>query len=296
MPLEVIFLTGAAIGLIQGAEGMQQDRTSRRQAIQRLGACAIPLLARGVARADNLPLHTTGIEHFGFTVPDPEAAAKFYGRIFDQQLFQEKDPPPRFYVKLGAGYLAFGGNATASPSIDHFCALIENYQPPEMRKNLEAAGVTMSPGPFGMALDPDGLRLQLLRVPGGLAKTIIPAYRLSPDDALFEAIAPDHVVLHVSDLDRSVEHYKKLLGPEVSRTKKPERVWFGAARTKLGLELVAAGEKPNIHHVCVRVAGFDKKSAMEKLKRADIESSLGDEGLVRFRDPNGIVMELKGEA
>jgi catechol 2,3-dioxygenase-like lactoylglutathione lyase family enzyme len=274
---------------------MQQDRTTRRQAIQWLGAYAVPLLAPGVARADDLPLHTTGIEHFGFTVPDPEATAKFYGRIFDGQLFQEKDPPPRFYVKLGTGYLAFGGNQTATPSIDHFCVLMENYQPPEMRKSLEAAGVTMSPGPFGMALDPDGLRLQLLRVPGGLAKTIIPAYRLSADDALFEAIAPDHVMLHVSDLDRSVEHYKKLFGPEMSRAKKPERVWFGAARTKLGLELAASGEKPSIHHICLRVAGFEKKSAVEKLKRAGIETTLGDEGLVRFRDPNGIVMELKGE-
>ncbi len=284
---------------------MQQDGTSRRQAIQWLGACAIPLLARAVAYAGDLPLHTTGIEHFGFTVPDPEATAKFYGRIFDGQLFQEKDPPPRFYVKLGAGYMAFGGNRTVSPSIDHFCVLIENYQPPEMRKSLEAAGVSIGPSPFGMATDPDGLRLQLLRVPGGLAKTIIPAYRLSQDDALFEAIAPDHVMLHVSDLDRSVEHYTKLFGPVVrtkegSRTKKPERVWFGAARTKLGLELAAHGEKPGIHHICVRVAGFDKKSAMEKLKRADIESSIqntpGDQGLVRFRDPNGIVMELRGEA
>src|ERR1700719_1874333 len=119
---------------------MQQDRTSRRQAIQRLGACAIPLLARGVAWADDLPLHTTGIEHFGMTVPDPEATAKFYGRIFDGQVFQEKDPPPRYYVKLGTGYLAVGGNQTAWHSIDHFCALIENCQPQEMRKSLEAAG------------------------------------------------------------------------------------------------------------------------------------------------------------
>jgi catechol 2,3-dioxygenase-like lactoylglutathione lyase family enzyme len=280
---------------------MREDRTSRRQAIQWLGACAIPLLSRGVARADDLPLHSSGIEHFGFTVPDPEATAKFYGGIFDQQLFQEKDPPPRFYVKLGTGYVAFGGNATVSPSIDHFCVLIGNYQPQEMRKTLEAAGVTMSPGPFGMALDPDGLRLQFLRMPGGLAKTIIPAYRLSDDDSLFEAIAPEHVMLHVSDLDRSVEHYKKLFGPEVhtkevSRAKKPERVWFGAAKTKLGLELVAPGEKPGIHHVCVRVAGFEKKSAMEKLKRHDVEATVSDEGFVRFRDPNGIVMELKGEA
>lgn len=277
------------------------DRTNRRQVIQLLGACAVPLFVPRLARADDLPpqalpLHTTGLEHFGMTVPDPEATAKFYGRLFDGQLFQEKDPPPRFYVKLGTGYIAFGGNASATPSIDHFCTLIENYQPQDMRKSLEAAGVTMGPSPFGMASDPDGLRLQLLRVPGGLAKTIIPAYRLSQDDALFEAIAPDHVMLRVSDLDRSVEHYRKLFGPEVSRSKKPGRAWFAAAKTRLGLEMAPEGEKPSVHHICVRVAGYDKKSAIEKLKRADIQSMVGDEGLLRFRDPNGLTMELKGEA
>jgi len=282
--------------LIHDRHHLADGPTNRRQAIQWLGASAISYFAIGIASAEDLPLNTTGIEHFGMTVPDPEATAKFYGRIFDGQLFQEKDPPPRFYVKLGTGYIAFGGNQTVSPSIDHFCTLIENYQPQEMRKSLEAAGVAVGAGPFGMATDPDGLRLQLLRVPGGLAKTIIPAYRLSQEEALFEAVAPDHVMLHVSDLDHSAEHYRKLFGAEASRTKKPERVWFGAAKTKLGLELVAAGEKPSIHHISVRVAGFDKKAAMEKLKRADIESVVSSEGLLSFRDPNGIMMELKSEA
>jgi catechol 2,3-dioxygenase-like lactoylglutathione lyase family enzyme len=275
---------------------MIEGKTSRRQAIRWLGASAISCFAIDAARADGLPLTTTGIEHFGMTVPDPEATAKFYGRIFDGQLFQEKDPPARFYVKLGTGYLAFGGKPDAVPSIDHFCALIENYQPAEMRKSLEAANVALGAGPFGMATDPDGLRLQFLRSPAGLAKTIIPAYRLSQEEALFQVVAPDHVMLHVSDLDHSVEHYQKLFGAPSSRTKKPERVWFGAAKTKLGLELVAAGEKPSIHHICLRVAGYDKKAAAEKLKRIDVESAVGDEALLRFHDPNAIVMELKGEA
>ena len=277
-----------------------EGNTSRRQAIRQathwLGASAVSCIAINATRADDLPLTTTGIEHFGMTVPDPEATAKFYGRIFDGQLFQEKDPPPRFYVKLGTGYMAFGGKPDAVPSIDHFCALIENYQPAEMRKSLEAASIAVGAGPFGMATDPDGLRLQFLRPPAGLAKTIIPAYRLSQEEALFQVAAPDHVMLHVSDLDRSVEHYRKLFGAPLSRTRKPERVWFGAAKTKLGLELVASGEKPAIHHICLRVAGFEKKTAAEKLKRIDVESAVGDEGLLRFHDPNGIVMELKGEA
>jgi catechol 2,3-dioxygenase-like lactoylglutathione lyase family enzyme len=275
---------------------MIERRTSRRQAMQWLGASAFSCFAIGNARAEDLPLNTTGIEHFGMTVPDPEATARFYGRIFDGQLFQEKDPPPRFYVKLGTGYLAFGGKPDVTASIDHFCTLIENYQPQEMRKSLEAAGVTVGAGAFGMATDPDGLRLQLLRVPGGLAKTIIPAFRLSQDEALFEVVAPDHVMLHVADLDHSAEHYQKLFGAPLSRTKKPDRVWFGAAKTKLGLELVAAGEKPSIHHICLRVAGFERKAATEKLKHADIPSEVSNEGFLRFRDPNGMTMELKGES
>jgi hypothetical protein len=62
------------------------------------------------------------------------------------------------------------------------------------------------------------------------------------------------------------------------------------------LELAAAGEKPSIHHICLRIAGFDRKVAMEKLKRIDVESAVSDEGLLRFRDPNGMTMELKGES
>src|SRR5262249_47700566 len=138
---------------------------------------AIPLATRLRAQTSEPPHKTTGLEHMGLTVPDPEAAARFYGRIFDPQLFQERDPPPRFYVRLGTAYLAFGGNKTVvTPAIDHFCALVEEYRAPELRKALESEGVTFSgAGPLAMATDPDGLRLQFLGVPGGLARTIMPA-------------------------------------------------------------------------------------------------------------------------
>ena len=58
-----------------------------------------------------LPLKTTGLEHIGVTVTNPEASAKFYGQIFDPQLFKERDIANRFYCKLGTAYLAFGTNA-----------------------------------------------------------------------------------------------------------------------------------------------------------------------------------------
>jgi catechol 2,3-dioxygenase-like lactoylglutathione lyase family enzyme len=246
--------------------------------------------------ASPLPLQTTGLEHLGFTVPDQKASAEFYGRIFDPQLFQERDPPPRFYVRLGTAYIAFGGTATPDlpAKIDHFCALVKDYKPDAMRPALEQAGITMGAGRLGMPTDSDGLRLQLLAVPGGLARTIIPSTRISTDDAAVQAIGLDHIVLTVSDLDKSSAYYAKFFGAPLSRTKKPERIWFAVADTRLALEPAASGSKPAIERVCVKVAGFDKKATRERLKKVGVETiPADDEHLLRFKDPNGFTIELK---
>ncbi|HEY7338708.1 MAG TPA: VOC family protein [Bryobacteraceae bacterium] len=276
---------------------------TRRRTLQSLGAIAgaiaVPAV-RALAQQTQLPLRTSGLEHIGMTVPDQEATAKFYGRIFDPQLFQERDPPPRFYARLGISYIAFGGgnaNNPGPPRIDHFCALVEDYKAQDMRKALEEAGIQMGTGPGGMAQDPDGLRLQLLGVPGGLAKTIVPASRISQEAPLVQAIGFDHIVLAVSDLERSAAYYRKFFGRELSRTKKPERVRFAAAKTRLGLQPVAAGQMPSVDHICIRIASFDRRAVADRLKMlgAQIAPS-NDEHLLRFKDPNGLVMELEAGA
>jgi catechol 2,3-dioxygenase-like lactoylglutathione lyase family enzyme len=276
---------------------------SRRQALA-LGAAgaAAPWVSRAFGQSSSnqssaLPLHTTGLEHLGMTVPDQKASADFYGRIFDPQLFQERDPPPRFYVRLGTAYIAFGGAATPDvpAKIDHFCALVKDYKADEMRAAVEQAGGTMSAGRLGMPTDADGLRLQLLGVPGGLARTIVPSTRITTDDAAIQAIGLDHLVLTVSDMERSAAYYTKFFGPPVSRTKKPERIWFGVAQTRLALELVAAGSKPAVERVSVKVAGFDRHAIPEKLKKLGVQVvPQSDDHLVRFKDPNGFTIELTG--
>jgi catechol 2,3-dioxygenase-like lactoylglutathione lyase family enzyme len=272
---------------------------NRREALALAAVLAGPFTARATAQdapADLLPLKTTGLEHLGMTVPDQKASAEFYGRIFDPQLFQERDPPPRYYVRMGSAYLAFGGVATAGlpAKIDHFCALVKDYKPDQMRTTLEQAGITTGAGRLGMPTDADGLRLQLLGVPGGLARTIIPATRISTDDAAVAAIGLDHIVLAVSDMDRSAAHYAKFFGPPATRTKKPEAAWFQVAQTRLALEPVALGGAPAIARVCVRIAGFDRRSIAEKLKKLGVEVLASrDDRIVRFKDPNGFVMDLK---
>lgn len=262
-----------------------------------LAAPLWPSIAAGQAPAASpaaqLPLRTPGLEHLGLTVPDPEAAARFYGKIFNPQLFKEREAPPRFYVTTGIAYLAFGGSTTTPPRIDHYCALVEDYRGQDMRKALEDQGIAMAAGP-GMIPDPDGLRLQLLGVPGGLAGTIVPGGRISLVPPALHAVGLDHVMLRVSDLDKSAAFYAKFFGREASRTKSPARVWFQVAGTRLGLE-AAGANPPAIDHFCLTVVAFERRTVTDKLRAlgADIVPST-DEQLLRFKDPNGIVVELKG--
>ena len=159
------------------------------------------------------------------TVPDQKASAEWYGRIFDPQLFQERDPPPRYYVRMGTAYIAFGGTPAtdATPKIDHFCALVKDYKPDEMRAAIEKAGIKMGAGRFGMPTDDDGIRLQLLAVSlAAWQKPLFPPRASPRDNAAIEAVGLDHIVLAVTDLDRSSVLLREILRIS-QQSRKPAR-------------------------------------------------------------------------
>jgi catechol 2,3-dioxygenase-like lactoylglutathione lyase family enzyme len=292
LALETRYLTMKALTSASG-------EWSRREVLA--AATTLACLWAVPSRADqpepgSLPLQTTGLEHIGMTVPDQKASAEWYGRIFDPQLLQERDPPARYYVRMGSAYIAFGGTppTDATPKIDHFCALVKDYKPDEMRAAIEKDGIKMGAGRFGMPTDDDGIRLQLLGVPAGLAKTIIPSTRITPDDAAVAAVGLDHVVLAVSDLDRSSVYYTRFFGPP--SVKKSDQVWFQVANTRLALEPVPSGGKPAIERLCFGVAGFDKKIVASKLRKLQVETTPAQGGhALRLLDPNGFTIELVGE-
>ena len=88
---------------------------------------------------------------------------------------------------------------------------------------------------------------------------------MTQDDAICEAVGLDHVVLQVPDLEKSAAFYRKFFGMETSRERTPERIWFTAARTRLGLEKAAEGQMPHIDRFGIRVAAFDRKAVTRKL-------------------------------
>ena len=269
---------------------------TRREALAMIAAAPAAL----AAQESQLPLKTSGLEHVGFTVPDPQKSAAFYGRIFDPQIFQEMMPPLRYYCRLGIGYVAFGPNPNANPNasarIDHFCATVEDYHLEEMRAELKTQGLNLAGQPgFNAVTDPDGIRMQFMATPGGLLQTIIPSTRVTQDDAICEAVGLDHVVLHVPDVEKSAAFYRKFFGKETSRDRTPERIWFTAARTRLGLEKMGEGQMPHIDRFGIRVAAFDRQAMTRKLGAIGVTvlPSTGGNAL-RFRDADGFSVELRG--
>src|SRR5690349_11766969 len=94
------FLGGIGVALAQAQGG------GRGQRGQDQGGRGGPSAPAG----PQLPLRTTGLEHFGMVVPDVEKAARFYGPVFNPELHKEANEPLRYYVSMGIGYIAIGNN------------------------------------------------------------------------------------------------------------------------------------------------------------------------------------------
>ena len=256
------------------------------------------LVSRSSAQQRLLPLHNSGLDHLSITVPDSLEAATFYGRIFDPQVFHERTGVQRYYVRLGAAYIAFGPQANVTPYIDHIAAGVigfveADFGSVETRAEITAAGLAAPPGALPMLSDPDNLRLQLVNTTHGLFDTIMPGGRVTVEDAALIPIGLDHIMLSVTDVDRSVAYYRKLFGAEESHDRNPRRVWFKLADTKLGLEAAPDGQKPGFSRFAVKVAGFHRALVTARLGKLGISVEPGGEkGSLRFRDLHNLPVEV----
>lgn len=124
----------------------------------------------------------------------------------------------------------------------------------------------------------------------------------------------DHLVLRVSDLQRSVAFYRDLLGCTVSR-ERPDLGMVHLATGAAMIDLVTldgplgrpggaapGAEGRNLHHFCLRIEPFDEQALTAYLQAAGVtvepaERRYGAEGeglsLYCF-DPDGNQVELKG--
>ncbi|NIE73464.1 VOC family protein [Pantoea sp. Ap-967] len=124
----------------------------------------------------------------------------------------------------------------------------------------------------------------------------------------------DHLVLRVSDVQRSIAFYRDLLGCTVSR-ERPDLGMVHLATGTAMIDLVTldgplgrpGGAGPgvqgrNLHHFCLRIEPFDEQALAAYLRAAGVvvepaETRYGAEGeglSLYCYDPDGNQVELKG--
>jgi catechol 2,3-dioxygenase-like lactoylglutathione lyase family enzyme len=280
----------------------------RREFLGRIGAVVVasPSFARAQSSAAALPLKNLGLEHLDIVVPDTAVSAKFYMQVFRTRLHQQPfQGGIRYFILLGdlpadrqVGYIAIGAAGTRPTSIGHYCALAERYDRNAIAREMEAAGYKTAQGGFGMWPDPDGLELQLFQPPAGLVTAAVPSDLPVETNGLVTPLGLDHVMLSVRDINASLPYYHFVYGKQIdgARQSNPERLWLNLnADTRIGLQKSPAGQAPLIEHFCIKVRAFDREAVTAGLKRigAEVLTATDEPGIVRFRDNNRIMVELK---
>jgi catechol 2,3-dioxygenase-like lactoylglutathione lyase family enzyme len=254
----------------------------------------------------SLPLANLGLEHLDIVVPDPAASARFYARVFKTELHQQPIRDTlRYFVLLGdlpadrqVGYIAIGAGQGRAPAIGHYCVLAKAYARDAFAAALKAAGLAAqptAPGPVGMWPDPDGLELQLFQPPAGLVTAAVRSPLPVEGDGLVAPLGVDHVLLHVSNLERSLPYYRAVYGASAERPRDANgRVWFQLDRgTRIGLEQTVGAVR--IAHYAIRVAPFDRAMLANRLRNLGARTlpAPDEPDVVRFADDNGIIVELR---
>jgi catechol 2,3-dioxygenase-like lactoylglutathione lyase family enzyme len=288
---------------------IKQDGTSRRVFMTTIGAAACTPLMKAWGQAPSaLPLKNLGLEHLDIVVPDTAASAKAYMRVFKTKLHEQPfQGAIRYFILLGelpqnrqVGYIAIGAARNRPVAIGHYCALAERYDRAGVAKELQAAGFSAGQGAGGIAMlpDPDGIELQLFQPPAGLVTAAVPSSLPIEGSGLVSPVGLDHVMLSVTDIEKSLPYYHLVYGANIRKTREsnPERLWLHLeANTRIGLQKAPSGEKPRIEHYCIKVAPFDRSTVTKGLQQAGMKviPSPDETDVLRFSDNYGITVELK---
>lgn len=239
-------------------------------------------------------LRFSALDHVETAVPDAARSAAFYARVFGGPLWKNKQTPRR-YVKLGPCYIAVDQKPQAA--FDHFSAGIADYQIAALHSYLEQRGIAYRDFPSGRDLnvsDPDGIRVQLSSDNSWAPLEGTTAIRESggPEGApIFRAMGIDHILLNVSDPEKSTAFYEAIFGPVAQRNN--GRIWFQTGSSRIGLLPTPAGQKSGVNHFCVAAAPFDYASVTRKLAEAGAKVEAPEvAGAPEFRDLDGFLIQV----
>lgn len=108
--------------------------------------------------------HTRGMHHLAIQVSDMARSTEFYGKLFGENTPGNGNPPQPTYQAGETRILLYNPAPTKPPKIDHFSALVDNFDAPAALKVVQGLGANAklsAQGTLNEFFDPDGIRLQV---------------------------------------------------------------------------------------------------------------------------------------
>jgi len=282
---------------IRSLDSMPQHLISRRQSLGLIGAGAV---GSALLRAQAARLEFAAIDHIEFYVSDVDKSRDFFVRLFGNTVLKNTSASKK-YLRLGSAYMAFEKPRTAGGAItvDHYSASIKSIDMAKVHAHLEARSIPFRDYPSGRdtaVTDPDGTRTQLSPEYGWsvlMPPNFTPEAVAMTEEPIFRPTGIEHILLNVTDPERSAAFYEKFFGPVTSRNN--NRTWFQVGTSRIGLLKTPDGQKPGVNHYCVQAAAFDFEAAVKRLQAMGAKVEPAEvAGAPSFRDPDGSMMQVMG--
>jgi len=209
---------------------------------------AVALARRVIAQTSGAPVRVRALNHMTFSVSDVKRSLDFYQGLFGMPIQARQGATTLLGIGSGPQFLALsaaGPNPT--PSINHYCATVEDFNVDRMLKALadhgvskaEGAGGGLSGGPMKVRVrmrgpeaggakdgtpelyvgDPDGIVVQLQDPSycggAGLHGEMCPAPEAAPGKGLLAVRDLSHFTIAATDAARSNAFYKELFGMSI---------------------------------------------------------------------------------
>ena len=249
--------------------------------------------------------------HVSVAVSDLKRSAMFYQKLFGFEPIQSLSPKGSntygFYFNKYLLSLTYAPKGKTGV-ITHLGIGVKNFDPAATAAALKARGVDKFTGSeagseYVFTPDPDKVNLQII---DELWATPCPtcdappgdAVQPTPKDAIFKPVKMHHFAFTISDIKRSAEYYKRVLGFGAPKPVAP--AGSNTYAIDVGGQYLVMQVKPEqpgvITHFAVGVAGFDAKSAAEKLRKAGItDFVVADQGganWVDIKEPDGATVRV----
>lgn len=270
---------------------------SRRRAFGVLGA---GLMAPRLLDGQTQRLNFVAIDHIEFYVSNVDRSRDFFVRLFGYTVLRNSTASKR-YLKLGAAYMAFerAGTEGGANAVDHISCSIRELDMARLHAHLEARGIPYRDYPSGRdtaITDPDGVRVQLSPENGWrflTAPNFMPDAVGLKDEPVFRPTGIEHVLLNVTDPERSAVFYEKIFGPVSARAN--NRIWFQVGLSRIGLRQTPPGQRTGVDHYCVSAEAFSYDLVVQRLQDLGVKVEPAElPGAPSFRDPDGALVQVMG--